>query len=136
MRGPACSPLPNIKGSIVASVVGGFLDGRTELGVADLAAEDGGAEGEGRRREGDKKNKVGATADPIGPEAEKDQSGEAAEAGDVKERGGLFGRLLVHLHGDVAPVVQRGLDLAGVEAVVGPFPGLHDKRGDGTGEEA
>lgn len=113
-----------------------FIDGGTEFGVADLAAEDGGAEGEGRRREGDQEDKVSAAADPVGPEAEKDQSGEAAEPGYVKERGGFFGCLLVHLHGDVAAVVERRLDFAGVEAVVGPMAGLHDKGGDGAGEEA
>ena len=83
---------------------------------------------------GDEKDKNGAPADPFGTQAEKDQSGEATEAGDVKERGGLLRGFLMHLHGDVAPVVERGLDVAGVEAVVGPFAGLHDKGGDPGGE--
>ena len=112
------------------------MDGGTELGVADLAAEDGGAEGEGGGGEGYQEDKVSAAADPIGPKAEKDQSGEAAEPGHVEKRGGFFGCFLVHLHGDVAAVVERRLDLAGVEAVVGPFPGLHHKGGNGAGEEA
>jgi len=127
---------PRFKRSIVAGVVRSLFHGGPKLGVADLAAEDGGAEGKGRGRDGDKENEVSATADPVGPEAEKDQTGEAAEPGNVEERGGLFGHFLVHFHGDVAAVVERGLDLAGVEAVVSPFPGLHDKGGDDTGEES
>jgi len=104
--------------------------------VADLAAEESGAEGEGGGGEGDEQNHVGAAADPVGPETEKDQAGEATEAGDVKEGGRLFRHLLVHLHGDIAAIVEGRLNLAGVEAVVGPFPGLHDERSDGTGKEA
>ena len=67
--------------------------------MANLAAEDGGAEGKGRGREGDEEDKKSAAADPVGPEAEEDQTGEAAEPGNVEERGGLFCHFLVHFHG-------------------------------------
>ena len=85
---------PRFKRSIVTDVFGVFFDLGAEFGMADLAAEDGGAEGKGRGREGDKENEVSATADPVGPEAEEDQTGEAAEPGNVEERGGLFGHFL------------------------------------------
>ena len=127
---------PRFKRSIVPSVIGGLLDCGSKFRVADLAAEDGGAQGKAGGGEGDEQDKNGAAADPVGPQAEENQSGQAAKAGDVKERSGLFGHLLVHLHGDIAPIVERGLDVAGIEAVVGPFAGLHDKGGDGTGEKS
>ena len=101
-----------------------------------MAAKDGGAQGEAGGGERDEEDKNGAAADPVGPEAEENQSGQAAKAGDVKERSGLFGHLFVHLHGDVAPIVERGLDVAGIEAVVGPFAGLHDVRCDSGSQKS
>ena len=101
-----------------------------------MAAEDGGADGEGRGHERDEKDQPGTAADPVGPPAEEDQPGDATQARDVDEGGGFLGHLLVHFHGDVAPIVERGLDLAGVEAVVGAVSGVHDERGGEIAEKA
>ena len=113
----------------VADVIRRFVDGWSELGMANLAAEDGRAEGEAGGDERDDEDKPSAAANPIGPPAEEDEAGDASQAGNVEKRGGLFGGFLVHLHGDVAPVVERGLDLASVEPMIGAFPGLHDEGG-------
>ena len=113
-----------------------FIDWRTKLGVADLAAEDGGADGEGRGQERDEQDQPGAAADPVGPPAEEDQPGDAAQARDIDEGGGFLGHLFVHFHGDVAPGVERGLDLARVEAVVGAVPGLHHEGGGEVAQQA
>ena len=106
-----------------------FVYRRAELRVTDLAAEDGGAEGEAGGRQGDQNDNPGATADPGGAEAEEEKPSDAGKAVDIEEGGGFFGGLFMQFHGDVALVVEGGLDVAGVEAVVGALPGLHDKRG-------
>jgi hypothetical protein len=104
--------------------------------MADLAAEDGGSEGEGSGGQADQQDEVGATTDPVGPKAKENQAGQTGDSHHIDKRGGFLRHFLVHLHGDVAPVVERGLDLAGVEAVVGAVTGVHDERGHGAGEEA
>ena len=82
-------------------MVGGFVDGGSKFRVADLAAEDGGAKGEGGGSQGNDEHKPSATADPVGSPAEKEEAGDAPPPGDIEERGGFFGHLLLHLYGDV-----------------------------------
>ena len=115
---------------------GGFVDLGSKFRVSDMAPERGGAEGEAGGGEGDDEHKPGATADPIGSPAEEKKAGDTPQPGDVKERGGFFRGLLMQFHGDVPPVIQRRLDLPGVKAVVGAFPGLHDERGGEVTQES
>ena len=103
--------------------------------MADVAAEDGRPEGEAGGEEGDQQDKPGATAHPVGPPAEENEAGDTSQARDIEKGSSLFGGILVHLHGDVAPGVEGGLDLVGIEAVIGALTGLHDQGGGEVGEE-
>ena len=117
-------------------MVGGFVDGGSKFRVADLAAEDGGAKGEGGGSQGNDEHKPSATADPVGSPAEKEEAGDAPQPGDIEERSGFFRGLFMQFHGDIPPVIQRRLDATGVKAVVSAFPGLHDQGGGGAGQDA
>jgi len=55
--------------SVVANVVGCLVGCGSKFRVADLAAEDGGAESEAGGGEGNDEYKPGAPADPVGPPA-------------------------------------------------------------------
>lgn len=95
-----------------------------------------GLEGEDGGNTGGEDYGHGSLFCPCGTKAKDEKACDGTEANEIKEGSGFFGHILVHFCGDIAALVEGGLDLAHFKTSVGGVSCLHDDRSHEVSQES